>query len=56
MAEPDARLKAELARLAAAIDRAATDLTLDEEPARFLAALEGGTPGPTAGAPEASRD
>ena len=32
----------ELANLAAAIERAAADLSLAEEPSRFIAALEGG--------------
>jgi len=35
---------AELAALAAAIERWAGDLSLAEEPARFLAALEDGAP------------
>ncbi len=34
-----------LARLAAAIERAAADLGLEEEPARFVAALEDGAEG-----------
>ncbi len=33
-------LQAELANLAAAIERAAADLALAEEPSRFIAALE----------------
>jgi hypothetical protein len=37
-------LAAELASLAAAIERAAGDLALAEEPARFVAALEAGAP------------
>lgn len=38
-------LAAELASLIAAIERWSVDLALSEEPARFLAALEGGVPG-----------
>ncbi len=33
-------LRADLANLAAAIERAAADLALAEEPSRFIAALE----------------
>lgn len=39
MSEPGPR-QAVLARLAAVIERAAGDLALAEEPARFIAALE----------------
>lgn len=52
MAEPDERLRAELARLAAAIERAAADLPLGEEPARFAAVLAGGAPRPAPPAPD----
>lgn len=41
---PDPTLAADLAALAAAIERGAADLALAEEPARFLAALEAGAP------------
>jgi hypothetical protein len=40
-----------LANLAAAIERAAVDLALAEEPAGFLAALEAGAPGPASASP-----
>lgn len=40
----DAATTVEAAALAAAIERWAGDLSLAEEPARFLAALEGGAP------------
>ena len=39
MSEPQTA-QAELANLAAAIERAAADLALAEEPSRFVAALE----------------
>jgi hypothetical protein len=47
MTGPDTT-QAELAGMAAAIERAEGDLALAEEPARFLAALEEGAP-PAAG-------
>ncbi len=56
MAEPDERLRTELARLGAAIERAAADLRLGEEPARFGAVLEAGAPRLAPTAPEARRD
>jgi hypothetical protein len=40
--------QAALARLRAAIERAAVDLSLEEEPARFVAALDDNAPGETA--------
>lgn len=48
MAEAERHLRATLADLAAVIERAAADLALAEEPARFVTALEGdgGEPGP----------
>jgi hypothetical protein len=55
MAEPDRGLTGPLADLAAAIERAAGDLALAEEPARFAAALEGETEGDP-GAPDAAAD
>ena len=54
-AEP--RPSGEVADLAAAIERAAGDLALAEEPARFLAALEAGAPDPSpAPSPDARDD
>ena len=44
MADPERGLQVELASLAAAIERAAGDLALAEEPARFVAALESAAP------------
>lgn len=41
MADSDRQRVATLADLAAVIERAAADLALAEEPARFVAALEG---------------
>jgi hypothetical protein len=38
------------------IERAAGDLALAEEPARFLATLEAGAPAPEATPPERPRD
>lgn len=46
MSAPDRALIGELADLAGAIERAAGDLALAEEPARFVAALEAGAPEP----------
>jgi hypothetical protein len=48
----------DVANLGAAIERAAGDLALSEEPAGFQAALEAGgpAPAPPAAAPEARRD
>ncbi len=43
MSEPR-NLQLELANLAAAIERAAGDLALAEEPSRFIAALEEAAP------------
>ena len=40
--------QAALARLRSAIERAASDLSLEEEPARFVAALDDGAPAETA--------
>ncbi len=54
MPEAEGPPGAELPRLAAAIERAARDLALAEEPARFIAALEGEAP--PRPAPEAGRD
>lgn len=52
MTAPERELRAALADLAAVIERAAADLALAEEPARFVAALEGEEPPPPpAGAP-----
>lgn len=56
MAEPGERLRSELARLAATIERAAADLSLGEEPARFAAVLEAGAPRLAPTVPEARRD
>jgi hypothetical protein len=44
MGGPERGLQAELASLAAAIERAAADLALAEEPARFVAALDDAAP------------
>jgi hypothetical protein len=52
MAGPERGIQAELAHLAAAVERAAADLALAEEPARFAAALEGAAPGASRGSPE----
>jgi hypothetical protein len=41
MSEPERRPSAEVAGLAAAIERAAADLAIAEEPAGFTVALEG---------------
>ena len=49
-------LQGPLADLAAAIERAAGDLALAEEPARFLAALEAGAPETEAAPVERPRD
>ena len=49
-------LQGPLAELAAAIERAAGDLALAEEPARFVAALEAGAPEPEAVPAERRRD
>jgi hypothetical protein len=46
MPVPERGLQAELAHLAAAMERAVADLALAEEPARFVAALEGAAPEP----------
>ncbi len=46
MSDAERALIGELADLAGAIERAAGDLALAEEPARFVAALEGGAPAP----------
>ena len=43
MTEPSSG-QVELANLLAAVERAAADLALAEEPARFIAALEQGAP------------
>lgn len=50
MEESSARQK-ELAALSAAIERLAGDLTLAEEPSRFVAALEAGRAADGEGAP-----
>ena len=47
MSEAERHLRATLADVAAVIERAAADLALAEEPARFVAALEGDEPEPT---------
>ena len=45
-------MRSALADLAAGIERASADLALHEEPAGFVAALEGGAPtGPSPGSP-----
>lgn len=41
MSHPERPVSAEVAGLAAAIERTATDLALAEEPSGFVAALEG---------------
>jgi len=41
MSEPERRVGADVAALAAAIERAAADLAVAEEPAGFVVALEG---------------
>jgi len=41
MSAPERRVSADVAGLAAAIERAAADLALAEEPAGFVVALEG---------------
>jgi hypothetical protein len=57
MAMPERSGQAELANLAAAIERAAADLALAEEPARFVAALESAAPEPgPPSPPESARD
>jgi hypothetical protein len=53
-AEP--RPSSEVDDLAAAIERAAGDLALAEEPARFLAALDSGAPDPSPARPPDARD
>ncbi|HEV8675209.1 MAG TPA: hypothetical protein VGX21_14260 [Methylomirabilota bacterium] len=55
MTEADAR-RLELANLVAVIERAAADLALAEEPARFAAALEAAPPEATDPAPRSDRD
>jgi hypothetical protein len=45
MAGPEPSVRSGVADLVAAIERAAGDLGLAEEPARFLATLEAGAPG-----------
>ncbi len=46
MSDPERLVSAEVAGLAAAIERAAADLAVAEEPAGFVVALEGeGDPG-----------
>ncbi len=58
MAEAERDLRVELANLAGAIERAAADLALAEEPARFAAALDAGAPDdspPAPRGPEAPR-
>lgn len=42
-------MRAEVAGLAAVMERAAADLAVGEEPANFVAALEAGAPDATAG-------
>ena len=49
-------LRAALADVAAVIEQAAADLALAEEPARFVAALEGEGREPAPGGPEGARD
>ena len=51
MAEAERDLRVELANLAGAIERAAADLALAEEPARFAAALDAGAPDDSPPAP-----
>jgi len=43
MSAPEPRVSADVASLAAAIERAAADLALTEEPSGFVVALEGQT-------------
>ena len=43
MSEPERRPSAEVAGLAGAIERAAADLAIAEEPSGFTVALEGGS-------------
>lgn len=52
---PERRPSAELANLLAAIERAAGDLALAEEPARFRAALEAAAPAPPPPSADESR-
>ncbi len=52
--EAERALTGEVASLAAAVERAAVDLALAEEPAGFRAALEAGAPPPEPPAPPAS--
>jgi hypothetical protein len=53
MGEPERAVRAAAADLAAAIERLAADLALAEEPARFVAALEGeGEATPSDAAPD----
>jgi hypothetical protein len=57
-AGPDGRpdpARAEVAGMAAVIERAEADLSLVEEPARFAAALEAGAPDEPAPLPDPSR-
>jgi hypothetical protein len=56
MPAADRGLQGALADLAAVIERAAGDLALAEEPARFLAALEAGAPEAEAISPERPHD
>ncbi|MGH7354202.1 MAG: hypothetical protein ACRELS_06425 [Candidatus Rokuibacteriota bacterium] len=50
MSDPERRVRSALADLTAGIERASADLALHEEPAGFVAALEGGAPtGPSPG-------
>jgi hypothetical protein len=51
MAVPERGIQAELAHLVAAVERAAADLALAEEPARFVAALEGAAAEPKRASP-----
>lgn len=44
MTERETALRSDVADLLAAIDRAAADLTIAEEPARFAAALDAAAP------------
>lgn len=55
MAEAERHLRATLADLAAVIERAAADLALAEEPARFVTALEGDDGEPAAPPPGIGR-
>jgi len=56
MPAAERRPPGEVADLAAAIERAAGDLALAEEPARFLAALDAGAPDPSPAASPDARD